>query len=90
MLRSPPSRRRGLKFYDSQSWLYVVDVASFAEAWIEMSISTALRKIEIVASFAEAWIEIQYESAFNGATKVASFAEAWIEIHTLNTIPDTV
>ena len=78
-LLSPPSRRRGLKYF-LHTWLtekhcrllrggvdwnvkticcvFVFNVASFAEAWIEMSsvIPSALEMS--VASFAEAWIEI--------------------------------
>ena len=35
-----------------------MNVASFAEAWIEIMISTISKNISLVASFAEAWIEI--------------------------------
>ena len=34
-------------------------VASFAEAWIEMYLTGTKRRKNRVASFAEAWIEIQ-------------------------------
>ena len=33
-------------------------VASFAEAWIEIGLSTSWGQLLLVASFAEAWIEI--------------------------------
>ena len=36
MLRSPPSRRRGLKSYMIDYISYCESVASFAEAWIEI------------------------------------------------------
>ena len=36
-----------------------VAVASFAEAWIEINISSIIPRIFSVASFAEAWIEIK-------------------------------
>ena len=36
MLRSPPSRRRGLKFFYAGESLHFYHVASFAEAWIEI------------------------------------------------------
>ena len=39
MLRSPPSRRRGLKSAHSLSPITNIVVASFAEAWIEISLS---------------------------------------------------
>ena len=38
--------------------LYVVVVASFAEAWIEISSCLRTSGAGVVASFAEAWIEI--------------------------------
>ena len=37
---SPPSRRRGLKFYTELDMAIIVTVASFAEAWIEISLWT--------------------------------------------------
>ena len=37
---SPPSRRRGLKFYFFPVDCAVVSVASFAEAWIEIDMLT--------------------------------------------------
>ena len=36
MLRSPPSRRRGLKSCIQGIWINTDVVASFAEAWIEI------------------------------------------------------
>ena len=54
---SPPSRRRGLKYY--QGHLQPLkDVASFAEAWIEIVVTSPELYVVVVASFAEAWIEI--------------------------------
>ena len=78
---SPPSRRRGLKFKLANVEEKKIEVASFAEAWIEIakeiSIVDALKK---VASFAEAWIEILSKPFKTDIQIVASFAEAWIEI----------
>ena len=37
-----------------------VAVASFAEAWIEISMHISVHTGKIVASFAEAWIEITF------------------------------
>ena len=39
MLRSPPSRRRGLKCDYAQNYYKENKVASFAEAWIEIWVS---------------------------------------------------
>ena len=56
---SPPSRRRGLKCLLCIAAINPYMVASFAEAWIEMTIlSNHNQEALIVASFAEAWIEI--------------------------------
>ena len=78
---SPPSRRRGLKFKLANVEEKKIEVASFAEAWIEIiRLTTVLTRLK-VASFAEAWIEIAKEiSIVDALKKVASFAEAWIEI----------
>ena len=77
---SPPSRRRGLKFYTYRKERRQDYVASFAEAWIEISITNPVEPSLFVASFAEAWIEIVMQSDRNIVVSVASFAEAWIEI----------
>ena len=56
-----------------------LEVASFAEAWIEKYSRATNSKGETVASFAEAWIEnIKIVSHIRDFL-VASFAEAWIE-----------
>ena len=39
MLQSPPSRRRGLKYIVATHHLPLLYVASFSEAWIEISIT---------------------------------------------------
>ena len=78
---SPPSRRRGLKLEYLQYLLKHSQVASFAEAWIEIKEGLVnLRDAINVASFAEAWIEIYKIGVFTQNIVVASFAEAWIEI----------
>ena len=58
-----------------------VAVASFAEAWIEISIFLFSSGMDGVASFAEAWIEIFLLATMSAGKMVASFAEAWIEIY---------
>ena len=56
-------------------------VASFAEAWIEITLAGIKRLWKAhVASFAEAWIEIYSPDDSANKGTVASFAEAWIEI----------
>ena len=41
MLRSPPSRRRGLKLFRLNCGSSSIPVASFAEAWIEILLSSS-------------------------------------------------
>ena len=55
-------------------------VASFAEAWIEITVTKQAESELFVASFAEAWIEIRRMERRSRSYYVASFAEAWIEI----------
>ena len=80
MLRSPPSRRRGLKYFLHCCFNAVFFVASFAEAWIEIIKIARIAAWDYVASFAEAWIEIYMYPVWLRLSAVASFAEAWIEI----------
>ena len=56
--RSPPSRRRGLKYCKHCNALICADVASLAEAWIEIDLIYPRALLKSVASLAEAWIEI--------------------------------
>ena len=57
-----------------------VAVASFTEAWIEISIVCVQDGSNDVASFTEAWIEIHDPLKIQRYSRVASFTEAWIEI----------
>ena len=57
-MRSPPSRRRGLKFWNILSCPKIDTVASLAEAWIEIDKYKGQYLEITVASLAEAWIEI--------------------------------
>ena len=84
LLSSPPSRRRGLKYCPCLP-LPALQVASFAEAWIEILSPPYFSAHFRVASFAEAWIEIKRNYCSCFCFLVASFAEAWIEI--LNASP---
>ena len=56
---SPPSRRRGLKFSYSLNLILKLLVASFSEAWIEISYIMDWDYEKYVASFSEAWIEMR-------------------------------
>ena len=79
MLRSPPSRRRGLKF----SWLngYQKRYGRLLRGGVDWnSFFHSITSSPLVASFAEAWIEILMISITGPIAAVASFAEAWIEI----------
>ena len=80
MLRSPPSRRRGLKFCHNYHPKCKHTVASFAEAWIEIvepftnfhaikSPPSRRRGLKLISN-QTIWVRFP----------VASFAEAWIEI----------
>ena len=62
MLQSPPSRRRGLKYYITGAEMPQEAVASFSEAWIEILSVPAEESKGWVASFSEAWIEILWLS----------------------------
>ena len=57
-----------------------MSVAPFAGAWIEISLSQALRRPAPVAPFAGAWIEIELVMTSVNGLHVAPFAGAWIEI----------
>ena len=56
------------------------EVASLAEAWIEISSFFTFAEPLVVASLAEAWIEMPVVSSTARSPVVASLAEAWIEI----------
>jgi len=49
---------RGLKFLGIKGLKRVLAVASFTDAWIEITVTTSLIGIYGVASFTDAWIEI--------------------------------
>ena len=103
MLRSPPSRRRGLKWLSWHSathhrrrllrggvdWNAITiqsmniwaEVASFAEAWIEM-IWRCWRTVYRISRLLRGGVDWNYRIRWvnNQCICVASFAEAWIEI----------
>ena len=58
LLRSPPTRRCGLKFPTSVCFGSVVRVTSYAEVWIEILNSRSAYHRAEVTSYAEVWIEI--------------------------------
>ncbi|MFR0657071.1 hypothetical protein SB719_21230, partial [Pantoea sp. SIMBA_079] len=77
---SHPSWMRGLKC-KVFTYVQVVKVASFMDAWIEILIvSLLIAWKEKVASFMDAWIEIYDYCLHFVSTFVASFMDAWIEI----------
>src|SRR5690349_16451910 len=77
--QSPSSWRRGSKPRQFDHGSCVLQVAFFAEAWIETSIGRSRSASRIVAFFAEAWIETTLASLPGSCWTVAFFAEAWIE-----------
>ena len=79
MLQSPPSRRRGLKYYRTSQREKYRKVASFAEAWIEIYL--------IYGCSHGSWSPPSRRRGLKYSvtpekllTVVASFAEAWIEM----------
>ena len=81
ILRSLPSRERGLKYPIRSNNVGVVIVAPFAGAWIEMAANVYQPEAKPVAPFAGAWIEISaWRSLAAMSSRVAPFAGAWIEM----------
>ena len=78
---SLPSRERGLKWLTEHGQCDSTTVAPFTGAWIEILLTTGLRKSSSVAPFAGAWIEILVtHCSYLACCNVAPFAGAWIEI----------
>ncbi len=59
---------------------YLLEVAPFAGAWIEIFMFNSPTQSIFVAPFAGAWIEIREVLERDADTFVAPFAGAWIEI----------
>ena len=79
IVRSPPSRRRGLKYQHEEPWQLCRMVASFAEAWIE--ISRWCFKLRYSCRLLRGGVDWNHQSdCVMFWDEVASFAEAWIEI----------
>ena len=76
---SPPSRRRGLKFFLPPLLRWYSLSPPSRRRGLKYSV-TPEKLLTVVASFAEAWIEIPLKCLYIQPTIVASFAEAWIEI----------
>ena len=76
---SPPSRRRGLKFFLPPLLRWYSLSPPSRRRGLKYSV-TPEKLLTVVASFAEAWIEIDNARISDNADYVASFAEAWIEI----------
>ena len=77
---SPPSRRRGLKCFAADIMRKGGFVASFAEAWIEISMARFM--YPLIVSPPSRRRGLKFAALLDPAlcAKVASFAEAWIEI----------
>ena len=69
---------RGLKLFPICQ-LSVANVASFTDAWIETSNTSAAFTTSTVASFTDAWIETKPDIEKRNHPGVASFTDAWIE-----------
>ena len=80
MLRSPPSRRRGLKSCFSISDILLLPSPPSRRRGLKLDEYNEYCHELLVASFAEAWIEILRTLFPYCSFLVASFAEAWIEI----------
>ena len=80
LLRSPPTRRCGLKSMDDERKESLETVTSYAEVWIEINISFAAPERKPVTSYAEVWIEIDLRLIDVKTSTVTSYAEVWIEI----------
>ena len=76
---SPPSRRRGLKFFLPPLLRRYSLSPPSRRRGLKYSV-TPEKLLTVVASFAEAWIEIPLKCLYIQPTIVASFAEAWIEM----------
>ena len=87
---SPPSRRRGLKFPAKPKKIQEINVASLAEAWIEIVGTTPDHKKYWESALEGERVEIPVRERTEWRRKVASLAEAWIEITTGQTTLQTI
>ena len=83
LLRSLPSRERGLKSTVSVSVSRVRLSLPSRERGLKSFNSNDYVVTDLVAPFAGAWIEIDKRGCEKWNTKVAPFAGAWIEISKL-------
>ena len=60
--------------------LFVVSVALFTRAWIEIWVMKTIMNFHSVALFTRAWIEMLNVNSKEKRAKVALFTRAWIEI----------
>ena len=58
LLRSPPTRRCGLKSRPAPKRWNPEQVTSYAEVWIEMHDNVEVLRRDVVTSYAEVWIEM--------------------------------
>ena len=79
-MRSPPSRRRGLKCLIASGCRTAIHVASLAEAWIEIFFKRSIASYKPSPPSRRRGLKFAYCSAMFGDLPVASLAEAWIEI----------
>ena len=67
---------------------YVINVALFTRAWIEIKKLLENKKKYDVALFTRAWIEIDSVLYCHVLAEVALFTRAWIEIALINRIAE--
>ena len=81
LTKSHPSWVRGLKWRKEMTYRFVIHVAPFMGAWIEMASRSWKRSYRAVAPFMGAWIEIKIKHKYTYIYDwVAPFMGAWIEI----------
>ena len=80
---SPSSRGRGLKYLMFLASVFVIEVALFTRAWIEIRNLVKSTNVILVALFTRAWIEIFFAIKNSTCHTVALFTRAWIEINIL-------
>ena len=80
IIKSLPSRERGLKYFRWTVAYVLFFVAPLAGAWIEMMTIRNVRCLRAVAPLAGAWIEIYTGDLAEIIPPVAPLAGAWIEM----------
>ena len=78
---SPPSRRRGLKYTKIGGYTPAEEVASLAEAWIEIYFLQTINAVQLPSPPSRRrGLKFDIVTSKRAHDSVASLAEAWIEI----------